>query len=251
MPEANIISRYFKVLEIAGLPRIRAAIFDLNGTMTDDENLQYEVYAQTFANEAGFLLERDTYFSCLAGLADSDLIREAFIHSGSAIPEDSTLQRIARARTARYIERIGCVSPVRAGAAELVTELRQHIPLAVVTGAPREEAEPVLRTAELLGAFTTVVTGDDVALGKPSPEGFLLALDRLRGCLWDLLPSEVVVFEDSRPGVLAARSAGMRCVAVHLRREVDGEAADVTAGQLDGRLVGQLAGPRPYEGAPW
>jgi HAD superfamily hydrolase (TIGR01509 family) len=238
MSEAGVMPQNFKILEIASIPRIRAAIFDFNGTMTDDETLQYEVYAQTFADEAGLHLERDTYFSRLAGLCDSDLIREVFIQAGTAIPGESTVARIGQQRISRYLERVRCASPVRAGAAELVRELRQHIPLAVVTGAPRDEAVPVLRTARLLDAFTTVVTGDDVEHGKPSPEGFLLALDRMRGLLWDLLPTEVVVFEDSLPGVLAARCAGMRCVAVHLKRETDGHAADVTAGQLDARLLG-------------
>jgi len=243
MSESGVIPQNFKILEIASIPRIRAAIFDLNGTMTDDETLQYEVYAQTFADEAGLHLERDIYFTHLAGLCDSDLIRQAFIQAGTAIPGESTVRRIGQRRISRYLERVGSASPVRAGAAELVWELRQHIPLAVVTGAPRGEAEPVLRAARLLDAFMTVVTGDDVEHGKPSPEGFLLALDRMRGLVWDLLPSEVVVFEDSLPGVLAARCAGMRCVAVHLRREADGHAADVTARQLDAKLLGPSREP--------
>jgi len=238
MSGTSVIPHDSKILEIAGLPGIRAVIFDFNGTMTDDESLQYEVYAQTFADEAGLHLQHDTYFSRLAGLRDSDLIREAFIQSGTAVPGESTVRRIRRARVSRYLERVRCASPVRTGAAELVRELRQHIPLAVVTGAPRDEAEPVLRTARLLEAFVTVVTCEDVEHGKPSPEGFLLALDRMRGLSWDLLPSEVVVFEDSLPGVLAARHAGMRCVAVHLKRQADGYAADVTAAQLDARLLG-------------
>jgi HAD superfamily hydrolase (TIGR01509 family) len=239
MSETSMLPRDFKKCEIAGIPHIRAAIFDFNGTMTDDESLQYEVYARTFADEAGLRLERDIYFSRLAGLCDPDLIREAFIQSGTAIPGESTLRRLEQARVSRYLERVGRDSPVRPGAAELVRELRRHIPLAVVTGAPRGEVEPVLRTARLLDAFVTVITCDEVEHGKPSPEGFLLALNRMRGLIWDLLPSEVVVFEDSLPGVLAATRAGMRCVAVHLRRAADGYAADATAEQLDARLLGR------------
>jgi HAD superfamily hydrolase (TIGR01509 family) len=243
MSKTSVIPQDFKTLEIASLPFIRAAIFDLNGTMTDDEGLQYEVYAQTFADEAGLRLERDIYFAHLVGLCDPDLIREAFIQSGIAIPDESTVQRIGQARISRYLERLSTASPVRAGAKELVRELRQHIPLAVVTGAPRDEAEPVLATAGLLDAFVAVVTCDDVQHGKPSPEGFLLALDRMRAIMWDLLPGEVVVFEDSLPGVLAAKDAGMRCVAVHLRLADDGYAADVTAEQLDARLLGPSREP--------
>jgi beta-phosphoglucomutase-like phosphatase (HAD superfamily) len=77
------------------------------------------------------------------------------------------------------------------------------------------------------------VSSEDVREGKPSPEGFLLALDRLRERGTDAAPRDCVVVEDSQPGVEAARRAGMRCVAItnsHARDALTG--ADLIVGSL-------------------
>src|SRR5437867_1139258 len=66
----------------------------------------------------------------------------------------------------------------------------------------------------LADLFTAIVSAEDVSVGKPSPEGFLRALERLRGRLPDLAPRDCLVVEDSQPGIESARRAGMRCLAV-------------------------------------
>jgi len=58
------------------------------------------------------------------------------------------------------------------------------------------------------------VSAEEVSAGKPSPEGFLRALERLRVRLPDLAPRDCLVVEDSQPGLEGARRAGMRCLAV-------------------------------------
>lgn len=83
------------------------------------------------------------------------------------------------------------------------------MPLALVTSADRPYAQGLLRALGLLDAFATLVTGQDVARGKPDPEGYLAACEAL-----GLAPPQVVGFEDSPAGVAAVKCAGMRCVAV-------------------------------------
>jgi sugar-phosphatase len=75
----------------------------------------------------------------------------------------------------------------------------------------RAEIEPVLRAAHLDGLVRFVVSADDVADGKPDPEGYLKGLALLGD---GLAPAEVVVFEDTEAGVASAKAAGMRCLAV-------------------------------------
>lgn len=194
---------------VAGLTGVRGAIFDFNGTITDDEELQYEIYAEVFADLHGVTLERATYYTELAGLSDPGIVSRVAELAVLDLSADQAAHLLEE-RVERYAARIATAPPVRPGAAGLIRELSARIPLALGTGAYRSEAELVLRTAGLYDCFTSIVTVEDVRHGKPDPETFERALARLDG----LTPAEVVVFEDSVFGVAAAQAAGMRCVAV-------------------------------------
>ena len=121
---------------------------------------------------------------------------------------------------------------------------RAGILRAVGTAAPPENVTLVLDGLDLRRYFQAVVGGADIRHGKPDPEVFLIAADRLR-----VRPADCVVFEDAPAGVEAARRAGMQCVVVtttltaekarrlpateHVRHIV----ADFTDPALDGLLV--------------
>ena len=101
--------------------------------------------------------------------------------------------------------------PFFPGARELVRSLAREVPVGIASGALRAEIEAILRGGGLLDSFAAVVGADDVTQGKPHPEPYLTAMARLGP---GLDPAECVVFEDSMPGVAAARAAGMKVVAV-------------------------------------
>jgi len=107
--------------------------------------------------------------------------------------------------------------------------------LAIVSGAARAEVDTVLR-ATGLDVFEVIVTAEDVTRGKPDPEGYLLALLRLR-----LQAADAVAIEDSPPGIEAANAAGVRCVAVlgTVPRERLGQADEIVP-RLDAGLVDRL-----------
>jgi Haloacid dehalogenase-like hydrolase len=73
----------FGTVCVGSLTGIRAAIFDFNGTITDDEDLQYQVYAETFAEELGVEFSREEYFSEFAGRPDSYILSAAFSRSSA------------------------------------------------------------------------------------------------------------------------------------------------------------------------
>jgi beta-phosphoglucomutase-like phosphatase (HAD superfamily) len=85
-------------------------------------------------------------------------------------------------------------------------------PVSVATGSPRPILDRTLALAGLAEIFTVRVTPEDVAQGKPAPEMFLLAAERM-----GVAPRDCLVFEDGAPGFAAAEAAGMQCVRVPSR----------------------------------
>jgi HAD superfamily hydrolase (TIGR01509 family) len=95
--------------------------------------------------------------------------------------------------------------PLKSGTIELLDALREAgCPFAVVTSTARQTAERHLSFGGIRARFDTLVTCDDVARGKPSPDIYLLAAARL-----GVRPRACVVIEDSNPGIAAACAAGM------------------------------------------
>jgi beta-phosphoglucomutase len=187
----------------------RAVIFDFNGTLSDDEPILYRIYADLFAAHGRPLSRRD-YLDGLAGHSDEEIVGRWL---GRDRPD---VDALVAERIARYRAAVADGSTVGEAARAAVRFAAGRLPVGVVSGAAREELEPVLAAAGLLPLIAAVVCADDVREGKPDPEGYLLALDRLRGSEPQsrLGAQQVLVFEDTEAGIAAAKAAGMRCVAV-------------------------------------
>jgi beta-phosphoglucomutase len=241
MTVTGVTGTAMPAIEVGGIPGVRAVIFDFNGTITDDEDFQYFDYAGTVAAELGVQLEHSYFRSTLCGLADPEMFQTIFERYGLGPAEPEVVAELCRHRLRRYVERSRAVSPVRPGAAALIRRLARSVPMAVVSSAPRAEVAPVLTRAGLGNFFATILTADDVVHSKPHPEGFLLAFERFGLGLADLRAEEVLVFEDSPYGIAAARSAGMRCIAVHVRDRVMAAGADVICDVMDDSLLTAIA----------
>jgi beta-phosphoglucomutase len=208
--------------------RPAALLFDFNGTLSDDEQIQCEIYQEIFA-EAGKPLGKAQYFAELAGLSDPEIVRTWL---GEERPE------LVAERVSRYQARAADGSTVGPAAREAVRYAAKRAQLAVVSGAARVEIESVLTSAGLTELISLVVAADDVEAGKPDPEGYIRALELL-----DRRPDEAVAFEDSEAGVAAAKAAGLRCIALEGTVEVDRlAAADEIVGALDVELMQRLLG---------
>jgi beta-phosphoglucomutase len=181
---------------------IRAVIFDFNGTLSQDEPILCRIYRELFAEYGEPISDRE-YYKRLSGLAEHAI---AEICLG---PGDPRIPVFIRTRIDRYRSTVADGSTVTEGMRDAVRFAAERARLAIVSGAAREEIVPVVAAAGLGELFATVVADDDVALGKPDPESYLLALDALgtRG-------SETLVFEDTEAGVASAKAAGARVVAL-------------------------------------
>jgi beta-phosphoglucomutase-like phosphatase (HAD superfamily) len=205
--------------KIQGEP-VRAAVFDLDGTIADSEPRSRQALRRLFEHYR--VPHDDALLRRFVGRRGT----EVFAELGDLFPGRDPAQLSAEVRD-RFRAPGQPPVPALPGAVELAAGIhRLGDPLALVTSAVRDHAVPTLDRLGLLGLFTVIVAGDDVTAGKPDPEGYRRASDEL-----GVAPSRCVAFEDSPAGLAAARSAGMYCVAVattHPRSEL-GDADRIVA----------------------
>ena len=206
---------------MAGGPR--ALIFDFDGVIADSEPVHLRALQRTLA-EAGIVLTPEDYYAHYLGFDDHDAIVEA-LRSATGAAAPTQVARLMDVKARHFLALLGEGPRLFPGVSTFVRAAAARVPLAIVSGALRREIELILVRAGLADAFTAIVSAEDVRAGKPSPEGFLTALARLRERVPDLTPRSCLVIEDSLPGVEAARQAGMRCLAVtnsHAAEELRG-----------------------------
>lgn len=181
-----------------------AVIFDMDGTILDTEAL-FKTIVFEVCTEIGVEMTDDVHRSMVGSSHENTqrLLLEAF---GAAFPYTHFDERC---RTI-MIERSHAGVPVKAGAREFITELRERgIPAAVATSSRNPHAQQHLTAAGLYDLFDTVVTRDDVRNPKPHPEPYIMAAARL-----GIDPRQCLALEDSHAGVRAAHAAGMQTIMV-------------------------------------
>jgi len=194
----------------------RAVIFDLDGLMLDTESIA-RLTMQKAARELGYDLT-DELFLRLVGRTGADgsaIMREQW---GADFPCGSLWER-----TTRHWDHHVAINgiPLKTGLIELLDFLEgRPIRKAVATSSKRDSAHAKLGV--LAQRFDVLVTGDEVRHGKPAPDIFLLAAERL-----GVAAGDCIVLEDSRPGLQAARAAGMTAIMVPDLIPADEEVAHV------------------------
>ena len=194
---------------------LRALIFDFNGIIVDDEPIHFELFKQVLAEEGIKLTEAD-YYARYLGFDDRGAFTAAYREHGRSLDE-KLLARLIDRKTIYYQSEIRSKVRIFPGVEKLVTTLVPVLPLAVASGALRQEIETILSAAGLLKHFAVIISAEDVDHGKPEPEIFLKALARLNAQVEDGHPidaADCLVIEDSKEGIRGARRAGMKCLAV-------------------------------------
>lgn len=179
-------------------------IFDCDGTLADTMPNHYRAWAAALcASGAEFTEQR---FYEMAGMPSADIIRALNREGGYTLDVDLTHDDKER----RYVELLHTVTEIEA-VADVARAYKGRVPMAVASSGIRAVVEQTLTATGLLPLFDAIVTGDEVAQGKPAPDIFLLAAERL-----GLPPGECIVYEDGDVGLEAARRAGMRAVDVRV-----------------------------------
>ncbi|MEN6578814.1 MAG: HAD family phosphatase, partial [Phycisphaerales bacterium] len=179
---------------------LRAVIFDFDGVITDSEILHFRAFNAVLAPH-GFELSKHEYYKDYLGLADKDCFKALIGEGRLRIPESHVpdliqqktriFEKLARTE-GRIIEGVREFLGLLAGA---------QIPIAICSGALRPEIELILEEAGLRDRFDVIVSAEEVRHGKPDPEGFLLALQKLNDVWPDpITPECCIVVEDSHWG---------------------------------------------------
>ena len=188
----------------AGLPRVAAVVFDLDGLLVDSEPLQLRAW-DAYLTRFGQALTPEL----LSRMLGRRLVDSAAL----AVDElrlSVTAADVVRDRDAIFLASVPSNVRPMDGAVELVQALRKRgLRTALATSGHRRYADLALASAGLAGAFDVEVTGDHVPRGKPAPDTYLRA-----AALLGLPPAQCLALEDAPNGVLAAKAAGMWCFAV-------------------------------------
>ena len=182
--------------------RIRAVVFDMDGLLVDTEALIRDIYVE-LAVARGVSMPQHV-FHRMIGLptAASDAVARA--HFGPDFPLE-TLHADVNARVRSACE-VGVA--LKAGVVELLDHLdTAQVPRAIATSSGHPAVQRTLGPSGILPRFDAVVAAGDYARGKPNPDPFLTAAQRL-----GVAPGDCLALEDSHNGVRAAHAAGMMTV---------------------------------------
>jgi HAD superfamily hydrolase (TIGR01509 family) len=204
---------------------IDAVVFDMDGVLLDSEQVWDDV-RERLARERGGRwhdgAQRD-----MMGMSAPEWSRYMHEVIGLAEPPEEIDREVVRRMEAAYRERL----PLLPGAVEAVRRLAGRWPLGLASSSNRPLIDLALELSGLAELFAVTVSSEEVARGKPAPDVYLEAVRRL-----GVDPPAAAAIEDSHNGILAARAAGMRVVAVPNPHFPPGEealaAADAVLGSI-------------------
>jgi HAD superfamily hydrolase (TIGR01509 family) len=179
-----------------------AYLFDCDGTLVDSMPLHYNAWKKAL-EEWNCEYPEDLFYSW-GGKPVRKIIADLNEMQGLNMPIDSLAER----KESLYLEQLPQLKAIPE-VLEHVEAQYGRIPFAVVSGSRRASVTGSLSIVHLLDKFSTIVAAEDYKNGKPAPDGFLLAAERL-----GVAPKDCLVFEDTDLGIQAATAAGMASVLV-------------------------------------
>ncbi len=179
-------------------------IFDFDGLILDTEGPGFRAWTELYTSH-GCTLPFDKYSACIGTVAAFDL--HAYLEELSGRSFDRVeVEKDCNARWARFMKD----EPLLPGVAACIASAKARgMKLAIASSSTEKWVTHNLRRFRLLEQFDAICTRDYVTAVKPDPALYLLALEKL-----GVDAGEAMAFEDSPPGVLAAKRAGLYCIAV-------------------------------------
>lgn len=193
-----------KIITLIVDMKIKAIIFDMDGIIIDSEPLQMESFIRVLKTH-NIKLEKEEFLSLIGFDTYNNL---KYLKSKYKI--QSSIKDLIALKNKNYKEILVKNLKERKGLRELIKKLvTDNYILALASSSAREDIDIVIQGLYLEKYFTAIVSGEEVKKKKPAPDIFILTAKKLA-----VRPEECLVLEDSEPGVLAAKRARMRCIAV-------------------------------------
>jgi HAD superfamily hydrolase (TIGR01509 family) len=182
---------------------IQAVVFDLDGILVDSEHV-WDSAREEFARERGGRWHEGAQRDMM-GMSSTEWSRYMHEVIGLPDPPEEISTEVVRRLERIYREHL----PLIDGATEAVERLAARWPLAIASSSNRPIIDLVLELAGLARFFSVTVSSEEVPRGKPAPDVYLEAANRL-----GVDPADCTAIEDSHNGILSAKAAGMRVIAI-------------------------------------
>jgi len=233
LENGTIIAESSSLWYIVGQSKM-TVLWDLDGVIADSNSFHFAAWQETFAKR-GTELTREA-FNKLFG-SRNDFIIQSILGKGTS---ETDIEAIIQEKETSFREKAkGNIKPFPGAISLLNTIKKGNFKQALVSSAPRENIGFVTGELDIGEYFDCIVSGHEVAESKPSPQIFLLAAQKLAAA-----PENCIVIEDSPLGIKAAKTAGMRCLAVantHSKQDLN-EADDVVDSLVELDLISFIKG---------
>jgi len=198
-----------------------AVLLDFDGVIVNSEPLHFYAFHQILGDEKIELSEEE-YYRELIGFDDRGALRHVFAERNMPLEPKELLRLMARKSEVmmELIEKRKYHS--LPGVEEFVRGLWRHYPLAICSGALREEIEAMLEGISLRDCFSLIVAAEDVAVGKPDPQGYFLCANLLSEKFKiPLKPTDCLIVEDAPTVIRSVKAAGFPTLAVATSNPLD------------------------------
>ncbi len=176
-----------------------AYIFDFDGVLANTMEAHFACYQKALA-ETGVTIDKKQFFS-QAGMMAKEQIKYFCDQAGKHVD----IEKIYKRKSEFFKEHIGKATPIECNLKLLMILKKGNVPIAIATGSSRPSIMPVIKQFNI--KVDAVVSAEDVTRGKPHPDLFLCAAEKLK-----VSPADCVVVEDSDAGIEAAARAGMKAM---------------------------------------
>jgi len=188
---------------------LSAVIFDFDGIIVDSEPMHFRAFNEVL-KPYGVEISWEDYCDTYIGFDDRDTFRTVIKANKKNMGSRDIKQLIAdKAEVFQRFIQNGEATPLP-GAVELIKSIPVRLPVALCSGALREDIDPIIERLGINNAFGLIVTAEDTPKSKPDPAPYKLAIKKLG--IDD--PATAIAIEDTPAGIMSAKEAGLKVLAV-------------------------------------